>query len=91
MECNKINYNALFAIKFLNSSKLIFPSPSVSASAIIAVSSASVRGSPRLFIVSLEKVTEKNILIYSEVQKVTGKQYFKMFTEVQKVTKKMGT
>ena len=73
MECNKINYNALFAIKFLNSSKLILPSPSVSASAIIAVSSASVRGSPRLFIVSLEKKLKKVTEKINRVQKVTEK------------------
>ena len=44
----------------MNSSKLILPSPSVSASAIMAFSSASVRGSPRLFIVSL-KILQSNV------------------------------
>jgi len=43
-------------ISVLNSSKFIFPSPSKSASSIMDLTSASVTGSPRLFIVNLKSL-----------------------------------
>ena len=44
-------YNSLLSIRIWNSLKFIFPSPSRSASAIMACTSCSFMGSPRLFMV----------------------------------------
>ena len=52
--CDDYKLLSLVAINILNSWKLILPSPSRSASSIMERTSASVTGSPRLFIVSLD-------------------------------------
>ena len=50
-ELRRQNYKLLFSIKIWNSLKFIFPSPSRSASAIMAFTSISFIGSPRLLMV----------------------------------------